>query len=130
MASPVSVKLNPSSSSVATFDFAEFTLTVDKPDAANSFTDAAIQAEVTPPAGPPLKADGLCDAADGSVFRVRFMPRIAGRHTVTITCTQGMFTHTQHSAITAKAAKLSGPVRVDPGHPFHFIRESTGRHWF
>lgn len=129
-ASPASVRLNPGPASVAVFDFMEFTLTVDKPDAGNPFTDVAVSAEVAPPTGPAVKVDGFCDAEDGSVFRVRFMPRVPGRHAVAITYTQGTFTHAQAAGFTAKAGKLDGPVRVDPAHPFHFIREGTDKHWF
>lgn len=130
LAAAVAVKLKQSASTVSTFDFVELTLQVEKPDAANPFTDVAVTGEVTPAGGSPVKVDGFCDAADGSVFRVRFMPRVAGKHTFAVTYRQGAFTNTQRGTFTAKAGKLAGPVRVDEAHPFHFVREGTGQHWF
>ena len=129
-ATPASVKFKQSASTVATFDFVEFTLQVEKPDAANPFTDVSVSAEIVPPGGTSAKVDGFCDSADGSVFRLRFMPTKAGKHRFAIHFQQGAFRATQRGSFTAKAGKLAGPVRVDGKHPFHFIREGTGQHWF
>ena len=128
-AAPADVKLK-QSSSIPVFDFAEFTLQIGKPDAINPFTDVVVSGEITPPDGKTVTVDGFCDSADGSMFRVRFMPRVAGKHTFVITYRQGAFTNTQRGKFTAKAGKLAGPVRVDSEHPFHFLREGTGQHWF
>lgn len=124
------VRLNPSPTSVSTFDFVEFTLVVDKPDAANPFTDVEVTAEVTLPTGVTVNVDGFCDAADGSIYRVRFMPRVPGQHSVKIRYSKGTFEHEDSASFTAEAGKLDGPVRVDSAYPFHFIREGTDQHWF
>ena len=109
-AAPSGVQLKQSASIVPVFDFAEFTLQVGKPDAANPFTDVAVTAEVTLPGGAAAKADGFCDAVDGSVFRVRFMPTKAGKHTFAITYQQGAFEKTERGSFTAKAGQLTGPA--------------------
>ncbi|MDO8539891.1 MAG: DUF5060 domain-containing protein [Opitutaceae bacterium] len=113
------------------YDFVEVTLTLDAPPAGNPFTDVKVTGEVTPPSGPPVKVTGFCDAADGTLFRWRFMPSKAGEHSFTVTCAQQNGLQTTHSGrFIAQPGKLAGPVRVDPEHPFHFIREGTGQHWF
>ena len=127
---PVSVKFKQSASTVGTFNFVEFTLQVERPDTVNPFTEAAVSAQVELPGGTSAKVDGFCDAADGSMFRVRFMPTKAGKHTFTLLYQQGAFQVSHRGSFTAKAGELAGPVRVDKQHPFHFIREGTGQHWF
>jgi len=129
-AAPADVTLRQNASSIDRFDFIEFTLLVEKPDVTNPFTEVTVKAEVTPPAGPPIHVDGFCDSADGSIFRVRFMPRLVGRHSASITYRQGDFTRTHHGTFSVTVGTNDGPVRVDQDHPFHFVREGSGQHWF
>jgi len=129
-AAPGGVRFALSSGSVAVFDYVEVTLHVDRPDAVNPFTDVKTSAEVTPPGGPPVAVTGFCDAADGSIFRVRFLPSRAGEHSIAVTYEQGEFRSKHTGSFTARPGELAGPVRVDPEHPFHFIREGKGEHWF
>lgn len=129
-AAPANVQFKQNARSAEIFDFIEVTLHVEKPDAANPFTDAGVTAELTPPAGRAVKVDGFCDAADGSLFRVRFMASKPGRHGYSVTYHQGGFEAKHEGAFTARRGPLPGLVRVDPEHPFHFVREGTGQHWF
>jgi hypothetical protein len=72
---PADVTFTPSSKTAEIFEFMEVTLTVAAPDAANPFTDVVVAGEFGLQAGSPLKLDGFCDAADGSLFQYQLGPR-------------------------------------------------------
>jgi hypothetical protein len=125
----------PEDEPVEVFDFTEVTLTATDTSrlaGRNPFTDVAVRATLTPPGGgEPLTVDGFCDAEDGSIFRVRFMPRVAGRHGYRVTVTlDGETVAEQEGAFEARDAGRRGPVRVDGGHPWHFVHESGERYWY
>jgi len=115
---------------VECFDFVEVTLHLDAPPAGNPFTDATLTGEFGPAGAAPLKVDGFCDSPDGRVFCIRFMPSQPGAHRYAVTFRQGGVLLEHAGTFTARRGGRPGPVRVDPAHPFHFIREGTGRHWF
>jgi hypothetical protein len=129
-AAPAEIRAELSAKTVACFDWVELTLRVAKPDAVNPFTDVTVAGEVNAPGDKAVRVDGFCDSADGSIFRFRFMPSVPGTHGYAVTYQQGGFTETFRDSFTAETAKLAGPVRVDKEHPFHFVREGTGQHWF
>jgi hypothetical protein len=78
-ADPADVTFDPSVETVEVFDFVEVTLRVAAPDAANPFVDTAVSGEFARQGAAPVTVDGFCDAPDGSLYRVRFMPMSAGR---------------------------------------------------
>jgi hypothetical protein len=129
-AAPAGIEFKQSARSVEQFGEFEIEARPDRPDSAHPFTEIQFAARVTTPKGRVIPVDGFCDAADGSVFRVRFMPSEAGPHAFTVAYRQGAFEKTHRGRFTARSGKLAGPVRVDPEHPFHFVHEGTGRHWF
>src|SRR5213078_4409759 len=73
-----------SATQVHCFDFVEVMIRVASPVAANPFTDITVSGEFTRDGGAPLRADGFCDAEDGSMFRIRFMPTQPGRHAYSV----------------------------------------------
>jgi hypothetical protein len=77
-----------------------------------------------------VPVDGFCDAADGSAFRIRFMPTTAGPHTYSITYRQGDFTRTHNGTFTVRDAMRRGQLRVDPEYPEHFVWAGTGERHF
>ncbi len=127
---PGHVTFAPSATTVDAFDFLAVTLNVAAPDAANPFTDVTVRGEFAPADRTPMSVDGFCDAADGSVFQIRFMPAIAGPHTCLIIYRQGDFTRTHNGTFTARDAKRRGQLRVDPEYPEHFVWAGTGEHYF
>ncbi len=60
---------------VDTYDFVEVTAPVSQPDAANCFTGASLTGSFGG-----TKVEGFCDSADGSVFRIRFLPSKPGHY--------------------------------------------------
>jgi hypothetical protein len=129
-AAPVSFQALQSAPSVECFDFVEVTVGLERPDAANPFTDVKVEGEFAREGGQAVRVDGFCDAEDGSRFRVRFMPSQPGNYRYTVRLQQGQFSFKNEGRFAATPGRRPGPVRVDPEHPFHFVRDGTGEHWF
>src|SRR5689334_15684429 len=116
---------------VEAYDYVEVTARVDNPDAANPFLDATLTGSFSKVDGTdPKSVEGFCDSADGSVFRIRFMPASAGDYTWSATYRQGASEVTHKGAFKASSSRRKGPIRVDPKYPWHFIWEGTGEHYF
>jgi hypothetical protein len=130
LAAPADVAFRSSAPTVDVHDWLEIALNVRQPDAANPFTDVSIEGEFTRTGGSPLKVDGFCDAADGSVFRIRFMPMQPGEYRYTVKYRQQNFERTHTGTFTARDSKRRGQLRVDPNHPEHFLWAGTGEHYF
>jgi hypothetical protein len=130
-AAPLEVSFSQPAGKVEVYDFVEIAANVAKPDAGNPFTDAALTGSFGK-AGARERAevDGFCDSADGSVFRIRFMPSSPGNYEYSLTYRQGAFEKTQTGAFEAVASRRRGPLRVDPAYPWHFIWEGTKEHYF
>jgi hypothetical protein len=130
-AAPRGVSFEPAADArVDAYRFFEVAVRVDRPDAKNPFTDVTVDGEFGPAGGPRMKVDGFCDADDGSVFRVRFMPTRPGRYEYAVRYRQGDFAKEFSGAFEAVNAGRRGPVRVDKDHPWHFVWEGTGEHYF
>jgi hypothetical protein len=124
------VTFTQSAKSVDRYDFVEITLRLEAPAPGNPFTDAAFAGEFTPGGGTPVKVDGFCDSDDGSIFRIRFMPSQAGKHDYTVLYRRGGVEERHTGSFTARQGRRKGLVRVDKEHPFHFVWEGTGEHFF
>lgn len=127
---PAAAFLTQSAKQVDCYDYIEFTLKITHPPAGNPFTEAEVRGEFSRANGTPLKVDGFCDSADGSVFRLRFMPMQAGRYDYVLTYGRAGATETHRGAFTARAGQRPGLVGVDPDHPTHFRRDGRGEHFF
>jgi hypothetical protein len=119
-----------SAKSVDRFDYVEVSLTLDEPAKGNPFIDASLAGAFATAGGTSLNVDGFCDSADGQVFRIRFMPTTAGKHSYSVTFRNGGKELEHTGEFTAHAGKHKGLVRVDREHPAHFIREGSGEHFF
>ncbi len=116
---------------VECFDSIELTVRDGAPPAgANPFTDAVVYAEFAREGEQPVRVDGFCDSIDGRLFRVRFMPSKPGKYRCQVVYRRERLAHGADYPVTVRAGTRPGPVRVDPAHPFHFIREGTAAHWF
>ncbi len=116
---------------VEVYDAAEYSVTVSKPAAGNPFADTRFEAGVVTPDGRRYTVAGFCDAADGTTYRVRVMPTKPGAHTVSLTLRAGDAVRGRATVpLAATASARKGPVRVDPKHPYHFVWEGTGEHYF
>jgi len=129
-ADPADVTFDPSVETVEVFDFVEVTLRVAAPDAANPFVDTAVSGEFARQGAAPVTVDGFCDAPDGSLYRVRFMPMSAGEYRFSVRYRQGDFERSHAGSFTARDAGRRGPLRLDPERPEHFVWTGTGEHYF
>src|SRR4051794_14450881 len=78
------VRFEQSASQVDAYDFVEVAVRVARPTAKNPFRDVTVSGQFRREGGPPAQVEGFCDAPDGSLHRVRFMPSRPGRYTYTV----------------------------------------------
>jgi hypothetical protein len=129
-AAPAGVRFVQSTDHPDQYDFVEVAIEVEKPDAANPFTDVTVEGRFERQGGEAARVDGFCDSADGSLFRIRFMPTAAGAYDYSVTFRQGDYRISHNGKFAAAGQRRNGLLRVDKEHPFHFIYEGTGRHYF
>src|SRR5262249_1324488 len=120
-----------STPTVEAYDFVEVTLTVAGPDARNPFTDVEVEGQFGKAGtSESIRTDGFCDSADGSLFRIRFMPAAAGEYSYSVTYRQGGFVRSYAANFQAVSGNRRGIVRVDPDYRWHFIWEGMREHYF
>jgi hypothetical protein len=124
------VILAQSSDKVEVYDFMEITATVPKPTAKNSFTDVTLTGQFRREGAAPVAIQGFCDSADGGIYRIRFMPSRPGKHSYGVAFRQGDAARTHTGTFEATDGKRRGVLRVDRDHPWHFVWEGTGEHFF
>lgn len=125
------VSFAPSASSVQAYDFMEVAINVAKPRARNPFTDVLVSGTFEPATGGNERhVNGFCDAPDGSVYKIRFMPPAAGRYKYSITYREGALKRDFAGTFRATDGHRKGPLRIDPQYRWHFIWEGTGEHYF
>jgi hypothetical protein len=128
---PQEVRFVQSAPEVAAYDFVEVTARVDSPTVSNPFTGASLRGVLMDDAtGEETPVDGFCDSQDGSEFRIRFMPRSPGSHSYSVTYRQDNFEHSHRGSFTAGDEGRRGLLRLDAAHPWHFVWEGTGEHYF
>jgi len=127
---PFGFQFSAPKAAVETYDFWEGTLTLKKPTPYNPFAEVALMGQFTDETGQVTEAEGFCDAQDGRTAKVRFMPAKPGPYRYTLTYEQGGKRETVSGTFTATKSTRKGPLRVDPAHPWHFVHEGTGEHFF
>jgi hypothetical protein len=131
IAAQSNVTFAPSASSIEAYDFAEVAIHVAAPDAHNPFTDVILSGTFTAlTGGRKWNVDGFCDSPDGTVYKIRFMPPLAGDYAYTVTYHQGTVEKQFTGKFSATNGHRKGVVRVDPQYRWHFIWEGTGEHYF
>ena len=128
---PRSVWFSQSTKDLKAYDFVEITAQVSAPHASNPFTDAVIRGTFERVAdGKRWQVEGFCDAEDGSVYRIRFMPPTPGDYVYSVEYRQGWSSTTSTGTFHASDGRLRGPIRIDPRNRWHFVWEGTGEHYF
>ncbi len=129
---PLRVTFAQSAQSVESYDFLEITAQVGVFRAPNPFTGAVLAGTFSKSGAGARswQVEGFCDADDGDVFRLRFMPAQAGEYSYSVVYRQGLWTRRVSGTFTARAAHRRGPVRIDPDNRWHFIWEGTAEHYF
>jgi hypothetical protein len=125
------VTFSPSSLTAQCYDFVEVTVTVAKPVAQNPFTGVTVSGSFGKvDSGKYLMVDGFCDSADGTVFRIRFMPATPGDYAYSVSYRRGDFERVYHGRFNAVKGQRLSILRMDPQYPWHFIWEGSGEHCF
>ena len=128
---PRSVWFSQSTMDLKAYDFVEITAQVSAPHAPNPFTDSVIRGTFERVAdGKRWQIEGFCDAEDGSVYRIRFMPPAPGDYVYSVEYRQGWSSTTSTGKFHASDGRLRGPIRIDPRNRWHFVWEGTGEHYF
>jgi hypothetical protein len=115
---------------VDAYDFVEVTLSVRKPFAGNPFTDVTVSGTFQRDGDRPTSVRGFCDAADGSTFRLRFMPSKPGHYSYAVAFRTSGLVQDFKGTFEAVDGKRHGVLRVDKDYPWHFLWEGTGEHYF
>jgi hypothetical protein len=128
---PLRVSFSKSAGIVEAYDIVEVTADVSWPRTRNPFTDAVLDGWFESADGSRRwQVEGFCDAGDGSIFRIRFMPPAAGDYKYFVEYHQGSGSTTSTGTFHAIDGHRRGPVRVDPQNRWHFIWEGTREHYF
>jgi len=131
LAVPLRVEFLSARSVVDAYDYVEIVADVGIPRPSNPFTDVSFEGTFAMIGGArSWHVDGFCDDDDGRTFRIRFMPSAAGAYSYILSFRVGSATRTVSGTFHAVDAKRRGPIRVDKEHPWHFIWEGTGEHYF
>ncbi len=125
------ITLSQNLNEVETYNFVEVTLNLTQPDASNPFEEVDVTGRFGKKGGPEKRVIGFCDSDDGSVFKIRFMPSEPGEYTYAVEYREaGGLAEEFKGNFSARKGTNKGMVRVDPKHPFHFVWEGTGEHYF
>jgi len=129
-AAPQAVSFLQSGQSIDAYDFVEVSVQVTQPDVTNPFTDVSVRGTFGKRGSQRLSVEGFCDSADGTIFRVRFMPTAPGEYTYSIVYRQGEFEQLHDGSFRVGDGGRRGLLRVDPKFRWHFLWEGTGEHYF
>ncbi len=125
------VELSKTRTAVECYDFIEFELKVTNPKFNNPFTEVKIKGEFRSDKGKKNLVEGFCDSDDGSIYKLRFMPKNPGKYEYFI-----KFLHHEEKektitgSIRAEKSNRKGILRADPDNPYHFKWEGTEEHYF
>ena len=126
-----SVRFAQSSATVEAYDFIDVTAMVGAPHHGNPFTDATLAGWFETADGRTRwSVDGFCDSPDGSVFRIRFAPPRPGAYRYQVEYRDSGSRRRFDGTFHATAGGRRGPIRVDSLHPWHFVWEGTGEHYY
>jgi hypothetical protein len=118
-----------SSTKPIVYEMLEFKLQLQKNGVANPFTDVSLSATISTPSGKEMSITGFCDAQNGLLYKIRFMPIEAGNYSYSAKFISGNKTKSFSGNFFAADGKRKGMVQVDKENPWHF-KWSNGEHYF
>ena len=125
------ISFSQSADSVTCYDFIEVVVDVTSPTARNPFTDVFVSGEFgLADRQERLAVDGFADSADGSVFRIRFMPAVPGNYSYSVRYWQGNVQKILTGSFRAVQGTRRGLLVRDPAYPWHFVWAGTSEHYF
>ena len=128
---PRDVAFSQSASSVAAYDYVEVSLKPGAPAEGNPFTEAVVTGWFgMAGSAERVRVEGFCDSSDGALFKIRFMPSKPGDYAYAVKYAEKGFEKGYEGTFHATDGGRRGPIRVDPGHRWHFLWEGTREHYF
>ena len=128
---PLTVSFSQSVHDLEAYDFVEVAARVFAPHARNPFTDATIRGTFQTATGNKRwQVEGFCDADDGSIYRIRFMPATPGDYVYSVEYRQAWSKATATGRFHVRNGGRRGPIRIDPQNRWHFVWEGTSEHYF
>jgi len=125
------VAFSQSEAKIAAYHFVEITAQTEAGAVKNPFTDASFTGNFSRAGSSQVvEVEGFCDSADGSIFRIRFMPSAPGPYTYRVSLRLGSRSEDFAGSFEATDEHMRGPIRVDSEHPWHFIWEGTKEHYY
>ena len=124
------VDVTPSATSVACHDFIEVTLRVSGSAVRHPFAEATVTGSFQRDDEKAVVVDGFCDAADGSVHRVRFMPSEPGNYRYAVTYREGGAEISHAGTFAATDARKKGVLRADSQFPGHYQWSGSQERFF
>jgi hypothetical protein len=116
---------------LGTYDFQEITLTLPPVSAGtNPFTDTRVSATFITPLQQEISVEGFCDDPAGRVYKIRYMPRMAGPHVFSVMLSRGKKQTTRNGRFEVTPSRHRGILQVDPAHPTHFLFSQDSSHFF
>ncbi|MCK5679607.1 DUF5060 domain-containing protein [bacterium] len=109
LAAGESVEFLQSSQAIDRYDMIEITLKNKSPRIKNPFIDVKVSGTFTPAGGNPISVDGFCDASDGSVHRIRFMPSQSDKYSYRVTYRHQDTEKTHSGTFQVRHGRRRGP---------------------
>jgi len=119
-----------SASQVDIADFLEIQMRIPSRSSANPFKEMKLKGRFLGPDRDTITVTGFCDAQDGSIFKLRFMPQKAGIYSYRVTFTGAGEQYQYQNLLSVNKGTRNGPLGIDPAHPAHFIYQNSGKHFF
>ena len=129
--SPFQMRLQQSAARVELYDYLEIAVMPSPVDVSHPFDDASLIGRFELQGGNRhWDFEGFCDSDDGSVYRIRFMPQLAGTYRYSLQFRIGNALQMGNGSFEVVKGNRRGPIRIDSQYPFHFVWEGTGEHYF
>jgi hypothetical protein len=120
-----------SSEVVDCYGYMEVSIRVDRTPAKNPFREIFVTGQFSKTDKTrAISVDGFCDSADGSVFRVRFMPTERGNYAYSVTFWQDNLQRVHTGTFKAVDTRRRGILTSDPEYSWHFAWKGTGEHYY
>jgi hypothetical protein len=117
--------------SLGNYEMQEITVaTPPSPAGSNPFMDTKVSATFINPQQQETTVEGFCDEPQGRTYKIRFMPRIPGSYSFSVSLLRGKKRETRNGNFTVTASKNRGLLQVDPAHPTHFLFSQDSSHFF
>ncbi|MEW6745646.1 MAG: DUF5060 domain-containing protein [Planctomycetota bacterium] len=130
LTTPADVTFTAPDSAVSCYDFLEVVVNVSPPTSQDPFTQVPVGGTFGRDGEGPIRVEGFCDSADGSLYRIRFMPAEVGRYHYSVCYRDGAIETTHEGSFEARRTERRGLVRIDSESPWHFRWEGTGEPYF